>query len=761
MRDEHLFLAKSSKETIVEHTKNLWRNQELLQNLYPEIPVNWSLLDLACTYHDLGKMNHLFQEKIREGVWTKKGEIPHALLSIPLLPLKKLKSSYEIEELKALTYAIAFHHERDFEKVDMENYKKEIGQLNKSAALFPFEQLNIERPAETIKKLSKTYISLRSRFSSDDEEYKTYVMLKGLLNRLDYAASGYYEVEYPANFLERNLPKALSNIQEKENKPVSWNAMQEYAREHQEDSLIIIGQTGLGKTEAGLLWLGDSKGFFTLPLKAAINAIYNRVKDQLTDEGNHQKQIGLLHSDSLAVLMSDDKELSAEDLSKIESYLNETRSWSLPLTITTLDQTFDFVYHYKGFESKLATFAYSKVIIDEIQMYSPDLLAYLIKGLKEIQDFGGKFLIMTATMPPYLLDLFTMNGLCFKRNDQPFLHEERQLRHNMQIVAKELTANEVADLYKGNKLLVVCNTIKQAKAIYNDLIKKGLQVPIQLLHSQFIRRDRQQKEEDIFDFAGSSKNGIWIATQIVEASLDIDFDCLITELSELNGLFQRMGRCYRKRSLVDKNEPNVYVFDGGEGVTSGISSGEHAVVHRNIFQLAKTELRKKGSGLISESEKMALIEKTYTTENMAETEYYQKINNMLDWLRAKEEDALKKEEVKKMFHDIHTRNVIPENIYHENQTDIQKQLAILQPNPETSTEQKNRKPTIYEKQQAKSNLENYMVSIQEYMYQDCSKRQQVQVEQIDKFQQLSIVKGEYSFEKGFSVLQDEFDPFMT
>ena len=65
---EDRFWAKSTEETIVEHTQKLLERYTQLQKNYPEIPVNWDLLRIACQYHDLGKMNKLFQEKIREGV---------------------------------------------------------------------------------------------------------------------------------------------------------------------------------------------------------------------------------------------------------------------------------------------------------------------------------------------------------------------------------------------------------------------------------------------------------------------------------------------------------------------------------------------------------------------------------------------------------------------------------------------------------------------------------------------------------------------
>ena len=71
---------------------------------------------------------------------------------------------------------------------------------------------------------------------------------------------------------------------------------------------------------------------------------------------------------------------------------------------------------------------------------------------------------------------------------------------------------------------------------------------INLLHSRFIYNDRSAKEFKIKKFSENRKeNGIWITTQIVEASLDIDFDYLYTEMSTLDSLFQRLGRCYRSR----------------------------------------------------------------------------------------------------------------------------------------------------------------------------------------------------------------------
>ena len=97
------FLAKSNGETISEHTQNLLTQLEILKALYPQAltKTEWQLLQLACKYHDLGKMNNKFQDKIKN---HKRGmeddELPHGVLSAALIPFEKLKGLYSIDDLK-------------------------------------------------------------------------------------------------------------------------------------------------------------------------------------------------------------------------------------------------------------------------------------------------------------------------------------------------------------------------------------------------------------------------------------------------------------------------------------------------------------------------------------------------------------------------------------------------------------------------------------------------------------------------------------
>ncbi len=71
-----------------------------------------------------------------------------------------------------------------------------------------------------------------------------------------------------------------------------------------------------------------------------------------------------------------------------------------PVTVCTIDQLFTFVYRALGTEIFAATLKYSKLIIDEIQSYDPRSIATILYGLKTIQQMGGRYSIISASVPP-------------------------------------------------------------------------------------------------------------------------------------------------------------------------------------------------------------------------------------------------------------------------------------------------------------------------------------------------------------------------
>lgn len=731
------FLAKSNpRETIVEHTEKLIDNYNKLKAIYPNLRVDWDILYLACLYHDLGKMNKKFQDKI-ENRKRHRDEIPHGVLSLAFINTKELeRKGYTDDQIRLLAQAIAYHHDREF-NFDREMLNKEIELLKYEAENFKYERLE----KIVVKKISRKYFSMNRFYEKNEDEYNEieseeidlffdYVLIKGLLNRIDYAASAGVDVEIKNNFLLYDLDKnALDYIRRKrKDSNVNWNELQQYMINNRDENLIVVAQTGMGKTEAGLLWIGNNKGFFTLPLKTAINAMYKRIVENIVVK-EYEYKVGLLHSDIKR------EYLDRKDEIDIDEYYAKTKQLSLPLTICTIDQIFDFVYRYRGFELKLATLSYSKVVIDEVQMYSPDLLAYLVIGLYYIEKMGGKFAILTATLPQIFVELLRKEGIKFKI-PKPFTNN--RIRHSIKVVHEKINAEFIKQIYKENKVLVICNTVKEAQRIFMELTKdESIKNDIKLFHSGFIKRDRKVKEEEILKFGDKNNicRGIWITTQVVEASLDIDFDVLVTELSDLNGLFQRMGRCYRDRDW-NKDGYNCYVFDGGNSKCSGV--GKSKVIDELIFELSKKVL-KNLEGPITEDEKIKLIDSVYTMENLKGTEYFKELMDAIEYVKSIESYELSANDIKKLFRNIESKTVIPKPIYEKFKKEISKYIEKLNDKYDINMTTEERKKLKEEKLKARIDLDDLTVSIPIYR----AEKQLLETIKINNYEFIEIFECNY------------------
>lgn len=703
-----MYLAKSNGESIEDHTYEVLKRAEALFS-YTELNINRFLLEDACRYHDLGKVTDKFQEKLKTHVRMVEGEVPHGLVSVGFL--MDLKDKYSENEFKALCYAVGFHHERDFFKYSTEDIKREW--LNLSERLFDFDRINFK--GSCAKRVSRKWFNPHRYLTQKDACYLNYCLLKGLLNKCDYAASAGVEVEKPRGVINRYL-NGLG---------YKWNDLQEYMKNQgqKKQNTVVVAQTGLGKTEAALLWADNEKTFFTLPLRSALNAMYARLNDE---------EIGLLHGSFVSEIIEEEDWFAKETL---------TRQLSLPLTFTTLDQLFDIVYRYPGHEMKLAVLSYSRVIIDEIQMYSADLLAYLLYGLKQIQSVGGCFTMITATLAPFIVDLMR-KGLTFNSEIEYFSDDDCLRRHYVQVRNEELSVETIEGIclrHVGQKILIICNTVKAALEIYQAL--KIDFDKVYCLHSRFILKDRKQKEAEIMNHSNDPDwTGIWVTTQVVEASLDIDFDLLITELSDLNGLFQRMGRCHRKRNYEGKSY-NVIVFDGGEGKTNGVGH----VIDEQIYALSKEALSGV-DGRLSEERKWELINCFFTTERLYQSAYYQELLNTLQYLDDIDANDYTRSEVKRRFRSIDSRSVMPVSVYECHKNEIEQYLKDYTMSGFYSVSDDEREQMRCRKVKAQAALESFMVNIMNY---DFDSGLVVKELPIGKYQCILVYDCEYDSEIGF------------
>ena len=697
IKDELAEIYKKYKakenETIYEHTKNLLSKLEELKEIVAIDDID--LIAEACIFHDFAKVNPLFQRRLESGKKLDENEeIGHNILSFYMA--KNYIEEYSKEDRNIILYAILNHHNYvdNFETVDKKqdlisaNLKSISTEVFKDDEIDFFKNIGL-RELAVIRKL-RTNPSKRS------------ILVKGFLHKCDYAASAHSKIDMPNIHLESRLEKLKDDFVSKGYSD-GWNEMQRFARDNTDSNLILIGSTGFGKTEASLLWIGNNKGFYVLPLKTAINAMYRRIRDTLYKD-DYTKNLGLLHGELENIYLEEDDESSmaldseTEESMKFWEYYGLTRAMSLPLTICTPDQVFRFAFKYCSYELQLATYSYSKMVIDEIQAYSPDILATLIYALQLIDMVGGKFAITTATLPPFIKDLL-QEGIDKKIEYKEDIFLNNKIRHRVSLKYSAINIDDIKDFIEDKyhqesmKLLVVVNTVTKAQGIYRELKswldENDIEIEMNLLHSKFTVQHRSEKEDAILKDGESKckKKVIWISTQVVEASLDIDFDYLFTELSDLSSLLQRLGRCNRK-GLKSVDEFNSYVYlDIDENLlikysdNNAYASG--GIIYKSLYELSKAALleweTENNTGLFSEADKNRLIENYFTRKKIEEydkmyssiyREYLAEYKRMHDHLVYIIPDSKNAKEVTKEFRNIISRRVIPQSIYEDKQENI-------------------------------------------------------------------------------------------
>lgn len=689
------YLAKPDK-TIGEHVEDLLYRANILRKLgYIKDIHIYNLLIKACEWHDVGKANKEFLKRVLNPKlhFDETKEIAHNILSVYYLDKNEFEE--DTDDYFIVACCILFHHDYCDEASVIGEHSSQINSL-----LIPEYNCN---PDERDLLELDCYLEMQET-----------IIVKGLLHRCDYSASGNYEIEYPNDFLE-----------------------------------------------AGLLWIGDNKGFFILPIRTAINAIYDRIKNQILKDEKLEERLGLLHSESLSYYES-----HAGQEMDILDYRNRGQALSLPLNISTLDQLFDFVFKYKGYEMKLATLAYSKIVIDEIQMYDAEMLAYLIYGLRRIHELGGKIAIVTATLPPFIKKLLkdkSIGNIEFKEQD--FTNDLK--RHSVKVMDESICEDDIIQCYnqnikegKGNKILVVCNTIKKAQKMYDQIKEKDGTLNSHVLHSRFDREDRKNLENEIKEFGKTYnerneidiQNGIWIATSIVEVSLDIDFDYLFTELTDLNGLFQRMGRCNRK-GVKQLEGYNCFVYCDG----SDIKQGQKGFLDSVFYEQSKKAL-KTVDGILEESQKTKLINDYFTYDDIRSSDYMRQFKDTFDWISELDIGDFEKDEIK--MRNIFTKSIVPKIVYDQNKDEIvlleERQTLISKKLKDSNIEQKERENLFRERIEIQERLRDFIVQIPYYEYHKYYKKvyQTYGTVNISKYEHIDIMNCQYDI-KGFYPLNYE------
>ncbi len=520
--------------------------------------------------HDIGKAHHEFQKRLKSNLRSVK-VFRHEIASLFFISL------FPEDEHIALIEMVVGHHKsikndvgekglldldnnEDYEQYHLGKWNEWSLQANEL-----LDHFGIETKIISVKE-ALANLEYVVNYCTKKVKEKGFSEWRGLLMGADHFASalisstesqllncfkkpnlGFFERKhplYPLSLLDASSPKKHS---------------------------LVVASTGAGKTDF-LFRRCSGRVFYTLPFQASINAMFKRIATDLQKD-NPDLDIRVLHASSSVI-----RRKGKEEEEVLQSLFGSA------IKILTPHQLASIAFGLKGYESLILDLKECDIILDEIHTYTGISQAIVIKLVEILKVIECKIHIGTATMPSILYNkILEVLGDDVYEVSLPKLELDKFDRH------KTFKINAFEDCFaiikkavsSDQKVLIVLNRVATAQNVFEQLTELYPDVPKLLLHSRYKRGDRNEKEKQLIgldnkgaslnQFNTSDKACIVVSTQIVEVSIDISFDVMITEVAPLDALAQRFGRINRKRSLETLgNTKDVYVIAPPEDKTKAL-----------------------------------------------------------------------------------------------------------------------------------------------------------------------------------------------
>ncbi len=349
--------------------------------------------------------------------------------------------------------------------------------------------------------------------------------------------------------------------------------------------------------------------YFALPTQATSNQMFRRVKrflrQRFTDENT---LLQLLHghaalSAEFETLLKEGEKNHSLQLQNIycddcdstcvpsvvaaEWFTHRKRGLLAPFGVGTIDQALLAILKTRHVFVRLFGLANKTIIIDEVHAYDAYMSVLLEQLLEWLAALGSPVILLSATLPIKRRDALVrayQKGLAVSleqsnNNDdaaypritwatateKKSVHLATSSQNSRTLFLRHLDqdATELSEqlreaLTEGGCAAVICNTVKRAQEVYQALkpyfpeMAEDGNPELDLLHARFLFTDRAEREKRALRRFGKQGNevkrphrAILVATQIIEQSLDLDFDLMISEHAPVDLLLQRSGRLHR------------------------------------------------------------------------------------------------------------------------------------------------------------------------------------------------------------------------
>ena len=357
--------------------------------------------------------------------------------------------------------------------------------------------------------------------------------------------------------------------------------------------IIIETPMGSGKTEAALAasemlaYKNDKHGiFFGLPTQATANGIFERVMEwgeNQSEEFYHS--INLAHQNALfqPVFRNIQRNISEVEEDNSDSglivnqfFTGKKQACLADFVVGTVDRMLMAALKKKHTMLIHLGLSQKVVIIDECHAYDAYMNCYLERALHWLHQYNVPVILLSATLPPKRRKALVCAYMGKKEEeinidksisyplitwtDGEEIHSEH-IEYNetkKTVYIEKASDDEVMNIVKeaadrGGCVGIICNSVKRAQKFAKEISDENIDSVknIVLYHAQYIMADRVKKEDELAELAGKNsaeenrRGTVVVGTQVLEQSLDIDFDLLITDLCPMDLLLQRMGRMYR------------------------------------------------------------------------------------------------------------------------------------------------------------------------------------------------------------------------